>query len=91
MSYGRKFTEKVRKYEPLAFETREKRHGYSFNIVPVIVGCTARGGEELIKQIRKVIEDDEKVNFVASEMIRTVLCESETILQKVTTGIIQLG
>ena len=61
------------------------------DIVPVIVGCTARGGEELIKQIRKVIEDDEKVNFVASEMIRTVLCESETILQKVTTGIIQLG
>ena len=84
-----KFTEKLRKYEQLAFETREKRHGYSVNIVPVIVGCTARGGKELIKQIRKVIEDDEKVNFIASEMIRTVLCESETILRKDISGIIQ--
>ena len=43
-----KFTEKLRKYEQLAFEAREKRHGYSVNIVPVIVGCTARGGKELI-------------------------------------------
>ena len=55
----------------------------------MIVGCTARDGKELIKQIRKVIEDDEKVNFIASEMIRTVLCESETILRKVISGIIQ--
>ena len=84
-----KFTEKLRKYEQLAFETREKRHGYIVNIVPVIVGCTGRGGKELIKQIRKVIEDDEIVNFVASEMIRTVLSESETMLRKVISGIIQ--
>ena len=60
------------------------------NIVPVIASCTARGGKELIKQIRKVIEDDEKVIFVASEMIRTVLCESETIVRRVISGIIQL-
>ena len=44
-----KFKDEVRKYEQLAFETREKRHGYSVNIVPVKVGCTARGGKDLIK------------------------------------------
>ena len=56
----------------MGFRNKEKRHGYSVNIVPMIVGCTARGRKELIKQIRKVIEGDEKVNFVYDEMIRTV-------------------
>ena len=42
-----KFTEKLRKYEQLAFEAREKRHGYSVNLVPMIVGSTARGGKGL--------------------------------------------
>ena len=74
--------EKLRKYQQLAFEMRERREQYRVTVVPLVIGCLGGGIKQLIKDI-KVSFKPEDANSIWSEMQKVVLWESETTLRKV--------
>ena len=80
--------EKLRKYQQLAFELRERREQYRVTVVPLVIGCLGGGIKQLTKDI-KVLFKQEDVNNILSKMQKVVLWESETILRKITSGLIQ--
>ena len=80
--------EKLRKYQQLAFEMRGRREQYRVTVVPLVIGCLGGGINQLTKDT-KVLFKPEDVNSILSEMQKVVLWESETILTKVTSGMIQ--
>ena len=57
-------------------------------VVPLVIGSLGSGIKQLTKDI-KVLFKPEDVNSILSEMQKVVLWESETILRKVTSGLIQ--
>ena len=80
--------EKLRKYQQLAFKFRERREQYRVTVVPLVIGCLGGGIKQQTKGI-KVLFKPEDVNSILSEMQNVVLWESETILRKVTPGLMQ--
>ena len=85
---GAKRTEKMKKYIQLAFGTREKRPSYEIYVVPVVVGALGGGIKELKVDLRKIFADTELVDKVAAMMQKTVLMDSESIIQRVISGLI---
>ena len=67
---------------------RERREQYRVMVVPLVIECLGGGIKQLTKDI-KVLFKPEDVNSIFSEMLKVVLWESETILSKVTSGLIQ--
>ena len=84
-----KHREKLNKYQQLTFTTREKRPGYDVKILPMIIGFLGSGMQRLAKQVAKIIKDKKDVEEVCQNMQKTVLMESETIMKKFISGIIQ--
>ena len=84
-----KYREKLQKYQQLAFELRERRPGYVINIMPVILGCLGGGMVRLEDQISKVINGRDRVSYISAQMLKAVLFESESIVRKVLSGLIQ--
>ena len=84
-----KHREKLNKYQQLTFTTREKRPGYDVKILPMIIGCLGGGMQRLAEQVAMIIKDKNDVEGVCQNMQKTVLVESETIMNKVISGIIQ--
>ena len=80
--------EKLRKYQQLAFEMRERHEQYRVTVVPLVIGCLGGGIKQLTKD-SKVLFKPEDVNSILSEMQKVVLWESETMLRKVLSGLIQ--
>ena len=68
---------------------REKKPGYDVKILPMIIGCLGGGMQRLAEQVAMMIKDKNDVEGVCQNMQRTVLVESETIMNKVISGIIQ--
>ena len=64
------------------------REQYRVTVVPLVIGCLGGGIKQLTKDI-KVLFKPADVNIILNEMQKAVLCESETILRKVTSGLIQ--
>ena len=80
---------KLRKCQQLAFEFGERRPGFRIEIVPIVIGCMGGGMKKVKGQIWKALTDGKTVTAVAQEIMRTVLCEIETMLRKATSGLIQ--
>ena len=72
----------------MAFELHERHEQYRVTVVPLVIGCLGGGIKQLTKDI-KVLFKPEDVNSILSEMQEVVLWESETILRKLTSGLIQ--
>ena len=81
--------EKLTKYRQIAFETRERRPGYVIKVVPVIIGALVGGMKMLKTELKTVFIDQELVGKIAGEMQRTVLMDSESIIRRVISGLIQ--
>ena len=50
-----KRAEKLRKYQQLAFEMREKRPGYLVTVIPIVVGALGGGLKKMISELSKLI------------------------------------
>jgi hypothetical protein len=81
--------EKLTKYRQLAFEERERRPGYEIVVVPLIIGALGGGMRQITKDMAKVFENGELLKRIVGEMQKTVLMDSETILRKVLSGLVQ--
>ena len=85
----KKATEKLTNYQQLAYEFRERRPGYKVVIIPLILGCCGGGAKILKRNIAKVLEDEKLINTILCEMVKVVLMDSETIMRKFLSGLIQ--
>ena len=66
----------------------KRREQYRVTSVPLVIWCLGGGIKQLTKDI-KVLFKQEDVNNILSKMQKVVLWESETILRKITSGLIQ--
>ena len=82
--------EKIKKYEQLCFETRERRNGFTVKVIPIVIGCL-RGGMRELKNDMKVIfgnDNEQEIINTMREMQKTVLWESESMIRKVLSGLL---
>ena len=85
----KKTTEKLSNYRQLAFDVREKRHGYRVTVVPLIIGCCGGGVQNFSQYAKKLITDMKVLEWITQEMVKTVVFDSESIMRKVMSGLIQ--
>ena len=79
---------KMTKYRQLAFETRERRPSYVY-VLPVVIGALGGGIKTLRKDLKKVFHNNELLDEVVATMQKTVLMDSESIIRRVMSGLIQ--
>ena len=80
--------EKMCKYQQLFFELRERRQGYMVKFVPVNIGCLGGGIKQLENDIRKIFGNEKQITLRVREMQKTVLWESESIIRKVLSELL---
>ena len=74
--------DKLVQYRQLAFETRERRPGYTATIVPVIIGALGDGMKKTINELTKLLAKQDLVVKTAAKIQKTILMESKIILRK---------
>ena len=88
-----KRNEKVTKYRQLAFELRERRPGYDIAIIPVVIGALGGGMKEVLRAVERVfserLERKQLAEKAVAEMQKTVLMDSESMVRKVLSGLVQ--
>ena len=85
-----KMNEKRHKYQQLAFEVRERRPGYRVEVIPVVIGCMGGGAGMMRSQVGKILMTGGDVDRVCREMLRMTVMETESILRKVISGIVNV-
>ena len=80
--------EKIQKYQQLCFELRERRSSYIIHFIPAVIGCLGGGVGQLEEDLCQLIKDSNERSRIVSEMQKTVLLESETIVRKLFSGLI---
>ena len=85
----KKRNDKLTKYRQIAFEIREKRKDYFVVIVPIVIGCCGGGFKKAMQAVNKTIDNDKESYRITRDMQKIVLCESESILRKILSGVIQ--
>ena len=88
-SIGAKRTEKLTKYRQLAFETRERRPVYKIYVVLVVVGALGSGIKALKVDLKIIFGNNEPLDEVMAMMQKTVLMDSESIVRRVMSRLIQ--
>ena len=83
-----KRTKNLAKYRQLAFKMREQCPGYKIYVVPVVVGALG-GGIKALKVDLKKIFNNELLEEVVAVMQKTVLMNTESIIQRAMSGLIQ--
>jgi len=84
-----KRVEKMTKYRQLAFEMRERRPGYEIMIIPIAIGALGGGIRQARLDVSKIFTEDTLVDRTVYEMQKTILMDSETLIRKVLSGLIQ--
>ena len=84
-----KRVEKLTKYRQLAYETRERRPSFEIRIVPVIIGALGGGVKQAMNDLKGIFGKEDICKNLIGEMQKTILMDSETIIRKVLSGLIQ--
>ena len=86
---GVKRTEKLTKYKQFAFETRGRRPDYEIYVVSVVVGALGGGIKALNVDLKKIFDNNELLDEVVAMMQKAVLMDSESIVRRIMSGLIQ--
>ena len=78
--------EKQTKYRQLSFELRERRVGYNIVVVPLVIAALGGGVKGTIQQIERIFGKGDWGKRTVGE---TILMDSESIIRKVLSGLIQ--
>ena len=81
--------EKIRKYQQLCFELRERREDFTVKVVPSVISCLGSGLKRLKEDIKELFTDDKELECTCGEMQKSVIWESETIMRKILLGLIR--
>ena len=71
------------------FETRERRPGYEIYVVPIVVGALGDRIKVLKVSLKKIFNNNKLLEKVVAVMQKTVVMDSESIAQRVMSGLIQ--
>ena len=85
----KKGIEKRTNYRQLALEIREKRLGFKVKVVPLVISAFGGGIKEILKELVNMFEKDDLYERIVAEMQKTILIDSETIIRKVLSGLVQ--
>ena len=77
------------KSRELAYETKEKRKNYEVKVIPLVVGSLGGGLNAIQKNIENILTEKTAAVKIVKEMQKTALMESESIVRKVVSGVIQ--
>ena len=72
---------KLTRYQQLAFETTERRPGYTVMIITVIIKALGISLKKKINELIKLLTKQELVVKTATKMPKTILMDSETLLR----------
>ena len=50
--------EKMRKYQQLCYEIRERRDGYKVKIIPVVIGCVGGGMKKMKDDVKELFKNE---------------------------------
>ena len=75
-------TEKIRKYQQLRFDIRERRKQFNVRVIATGIWCMGGGMKKLKEDIGDLFEVKE-LQKVARKMQKMVLWENESIMRKV--------
>ena len=64
--------------------------GYIVTIAHVIIGTLGSDMKKTLNELMKLLTKQELVVKTAAEMYKTILMESETLLTKVLSGLVQI-
>ena len=86
-----KGNEKIKRYEQLCFETKERRDGYTVKATPIVIGCLGGGMKELKSDMKATFgnENQQETLKTMREMQKTVLWESESIVRRVLSRLLK--
>ena len=85
----KKLRGKKTKYQRLEFEIRERRPDYIVEVIPFVIGCLGGGMKKLEEQMAKLNPEQLRRLRITREIQKIVLMESETIVKKIISGIVQ--
>lgn len=68
---------------------RERRPGYTIEVVPIVIGALGGGMKQATIDIAKILTNTALREKTVCEMQKTILMDSETIIRKVLSGLIQ--
>ena len=88
-NFETKRAEKLTKHRQLAFEMRERRPGYMVTVIPAVIGALDGGIKKTISELSRLITKRDVVLRTVSEMQKTILMDSESIIRKVMSGLVQ--
>ena len=80
--------DKIKKYEQLCFELRERREGYTVKVISIVTGYLGGVMKELKTDMQKIFEYENETELYTTMrgMQKTVLWESESMIRKVSSG-----
>ena len=67
----------------------ERRTEYKIYVISVVIGDLGGGIKEAILEVKKIFKKDDLSEKIVGEMERTVLMDSETIIRKILSGLVQ--
>ena len=79
----KKRLENITNYRQIAYEIRERRPGFKVEVVLLVISAFDGGIRELLKELENMFEKDDLCKKIEAEMQKTILIESQTIIQKV--------
>ena len=68
---------------------KERRPGYILTVIPVVIGALGGGIKKIISELSRLITKRDAVLRTVSEMQKTILMDSESIIRKVMSGLVQ--
>ena len=63
-----KRTVKVRKYQQLCYEIRERREGYTVKMIPSVIGCLGGGMKQLKSDLKELFDNEKELDKTVYEM-----------------------
>ena len=58
-------------------------------ILTIVIGCLRGGMKQVLEQVKKIMPDENTMKKTCNEMPKTVLIESEMIIRKTMSRIVQ--
>ena len=86
----KKRLEKRTNYKQITFEIRERRSGFKVKVVPLLISVSSGGLKEILKELENMFEKDDLCENIVIEMQKTILMDSEAIIRKVLSGLVQI-
>ena len=86
MNKEEKRTEKIRKYQQLCYEIRERREGYIVKMIPSVIGCLGGGMKQLKSHFKELFNDEKELEKTYMRCKRLLFGKANRLFEKYYVG-----